>query len=116
MTALRLISLPIHTGLELALGLLLMAAPIVLGLGFAPAVIGVVVGALVVGLALHAVDAGGRALPVATHHAYDHGLALGLAAAAGLGALAGDVPATLLFGGFALAQLALTLTTRYSAA
>ena len=115
MTALRLIPLPIHTGLEMAAGLLLMAAPFVLGLGFAPSVVGIVIGALVVGLALHAVDAGGRAVSVAAHHAYDLGLAQGLAAAAVIGAVSGDPQATLLFGGFALAQLALNLTTRYTA-
>lgn len=116
MTALRLIPLPIHTALEMAAGLLLMAAPFALGLSLPAVVVGVAIGALLVGLALHAVEiSGSRTIAIGAHHAYDFGFALGLVGAAIALAAAGDTRATVLFAGFALAQLALTLTTRYSA-
>jgi hypothetical protein len=117
MTALRLISLPVHGALEMLVGLFIMAAPVMLGLSPAAAVIGVVVGALIVGLALTSTGAeidGRSALPIATHHAFDYGLVTGLAGAAVILGIAGDRPAAALFGSAALAQLALNVTTRYS--
>jgi hypothetical protein len=117
MTALRLISLPVHGALELAVGFFTMAAPVALGLSPAAAVIGVVTGALVVGLALSSTGAeadGRRTLPIAAHHAFDYGVALGLLGAAAVIGLAGDGLAASVFAVSALAQLALNLTTRYS--
>jgi len=113
MTALRLVPLPVHSALELLVGLALMAAPFALGLSAAAIVVGVVIGALVAGTALQALDADGRPLPVSAHYAADYGLTIGLGgAAAVLGSV--DAPAAVLFGVAALAQLALTLVTRYS--
>ena len=115
MTALRLVPLPIHSALEMLLGMALMAVPFIIGASTAGIVAGVVVGALVVGLALQGLDAGERpALPVAAHHAADYGLALGMAAGALILAI-DDMAAASLFGAAAIAQLALNLTTRYSA-
>ena len=114
MTAVRLVPLPMHSALEMLAGLLLMAAPFVLGLSTVGMVAGVVVGALVTGLALQALETGDRgALPVAAHHAADYGLALGMAGAAVV-LSSEDGGAALLFAGAAIVQLTLNLTTRYS--
>jgi hypothetical protein len=93
-------------------GLAVMALPFALGLSTAAILAGALIGALVVGLALQTVDTG-HASSVAGHHAADLGVAIGLAGAAVLFGAAGD-PASLLFGGAAVAQLALNLTTRYT--
>ena len=117
MTALRLISLPLHAALEMFVGLATMAAPFVLGFGPAGAVIGVVIGSLFVGLALSASapeGAGRHPLSVASHHAFDYGLATGMLGAAVVVGLAGDRVAAVFFAAVALTQLALNLTTRYS--
>ena len=114
MTALRLVPLPLHSALEMMLGLLLMVAPFILGTSAVGMVSGVVVGALVVGLALQALDPGTRgALPVSAHHAADFGLALGMAGAAIVLAFA-DNTAAILFAAAAVAEMTLTLVTRYS--
>jgi hypothetical protein len=115
MTALRLISLPTHTVLELAGGLAVMAAPFLLGFGAAGLVICVLAGAVIVGLALaSAPDAGGH-VPVTAHFAYDRGIAIGLVAGAVGLAVAGDRAAALFLAIAALVQTALNVTTRYTA-
>src|SRR3954467_9010932 len=114
MTAFRLISLPLHGALELAIGLATMVAPFLLGFGAAGTVIAIVVGALVVGLALGAAVAETGTIDIAAHYAYDVGLALGLLGAGVLLATSGDTPAALWFLSASAAQLALNLTTRYS--
>ena len=115
MTALRLVPLQIHSAVEMVAGLLLMVAPFALGLSTAAMVSGVVIGALLVGIALQAIDGEGRTFSVSAHWAADYGLALGLIGAAVVIATV-DTSAALLFGGFGLAQLGLNLTTRYSRA
>ena len=117
MTAIRLISLPLHGALEMLVGLFTMAAPVVLGLTPAAAVVGVVVGALIVGLALSSTGAdadGRRSFNITAHHAFDYGVALGLLGAAAVIGIAGDGIAAAVFAAAAAAQLALNLTTRYS--
>src|SRR3954463_14384908 len=117
MTALRLISMPVHGALEMLVGLTTMAAPFVFGFTPAGAIIGVSVGALLVGLALatSAPEGAGRhPVSIASHYAFDFGLATGLTGAAAVVGIAGDRPAALFFAAAALAQLALNLTTRYS--
>ena len=117
MTAIRLIPFPVHGAMEFATGLFLLAAPFLFGFGPAAAIVSVVVAVLVIGLALGAATAdprSGSGLPVATHYAFDYGLALGLLAAAVLFAVAGDTVAGVVLLATALAQLALNLTTRYS--
>lgn len=115
MTALRLISLPTHAVLELVGGILLMAVPFALGFSAAGLVAGVVIGALVVGLALSAVPADRGGLPIAAHYAFDRGIAVGLLGGALVLGLAGDDVAAAVFAAAALAQTALTLSTRYTA-
>ena len=113
MTAIRLIPLPIHAALEMAGGLALMVAPFALGLSTAGIALGVVIGALVVGLALQSVDADGRGLAVSAHHSADYGVALGLAGIS-LVLAATDPAASLFFGAAAVLQVSLNLLTRYS--
>ena len=114
MTVFRLISLPLHGALELAIGLATMVAPFLLGFGAAGTLIAIVVGALVVGLALGAAVAESGTIDIAAHYAYDLGLALGLVGAGIALALSGDTPAAVWFLSASAAQLALNLTTRYS--
>jgi hypothetical protein len=115
MTAFRLFSLPFHGALELVIGLATMAAPFALGFGAAGTVVAVVVGALVVGLALSAAVAETGTIDIAAHYAYDLGLALGLLGAGVALAVSGDPAAAIWFTSASAAQLALNLTTRYSA-
>ena len=112
MSALRLLPLPIHSALEMVLGLLLIAAPFAPGLSSPALVAGVVVGAIVAGLALQAIDP--STTSISAHHAADNGIAIGLAGAAVVFATV-DGPAAVLFVAAAVAQLALILTTRYTA-
>src|SRR5437763_4551131 len=114
MTALRLISLPTHAVLELALGVLVMAAPFVLGFGPAGLVVSALLGAIVVGLALSAAPDGGGAA-ISAHFAFDRVVAIGLVAGAVALALSDDAPAAIFLAGAAIAQTALNLTTRYTA-
>jgi hypothetical protein len=115
MTAFRLISLGLHGALELVAGLALMGAPFALGFAPAATVAAIAVGALIVGLALGAatLEEGGS---IASHHAYDWGVVTGLAGAAILFAAVGEPAAAITFAVVALAQTALSLTTRYSLA
>ncbi|MDX6666229.1 MAG: hypothetical protein QOG68_2435 [Solirubrobacteraceae bacterium] len=117
MTALRLISLPTHGAIEMLVGFFTMVTPVALGLSPAAAVIGILVGALVVGLALSSTGSeadGRRPMAIATHHAFDYGLVTGLVGAAATIGFTGDRLAAVVFAAAALAQLALNLTTRYS--
>jgi hypothetical protein len=116
MTAARIVPYPVHGALELVTGLFLMAAPFLFGFGAPAGIVSVAIGALVVGLAFGAAttEPHVRSLPLSTHHAFDHGLALGLVGAAAVVALAGDAVAGVVLLCAGLAQLALSLTTRYS--
>ena len=113
MTAVRLLPLPMHSALEMLVGLALLGVPFALGLGTPALVMGVVVGAIVVGNALQTVDTD-RRYSVSAHHAADNGIALGLAGAA-LVLAASDEAGAVLFAAAAAVQLLLNLTTRYTA-
>lgn len=117
MTALRIIPLPIHSALEMMIGLALGAAPFALGLSTAAAFVGVVAGVLMVGLALQSLDtgAGGGGIRLGAHLAGDQGAAVGLAAAAAILASAGDPQAAVLFAAAAIGHVALIASTRYTA-
>lgn len=116
MTALRLIPFPVHAALELVTGMFLLVAPFLFGFQVAGALVSVVIGALVMGLALGAATTGPhtRSLPLSAHHAFDYGLALGLVSVSMLLALTGDPVAATVLLAASVAQLALNLTTRYS--
>jgi hypothetical protein len=112
-TAFRLISLPTHAALELLLALALMIAPFALSFGAGGTVVAVVLGAVLAGLAL--AGAGEPSgLRVATHFAFDQTIVVVLVGAALAVGLAGDRAAALVLAAASAAQLALSLTTRYS--
>src|SRR4051794_40943144 len=115
MTVFRLISLPVHGALELAIGLATMVAPFLLGFEPAGTVVAVVVGALALAMGLGAAVAESGPVEMEAHYANARGLALGLMAAGVVLAPSGDTPAAVWFLSAAAAQLALNLTTRYSA-
>ena len=116
-TLVRLISLPAHGAIELALGAALMVAPFALALGPAAIVAAVATGAVLIGLGLATTatsdDARGS-IPVSAHASCDFGMALGMLAAALILGVAGDGAAAVVFLTAALLQLMLAGTTRYS--
>ncbi len=112
MTTLRpTISLPTHAAFELPVGLLALIAPFAFGFGLAGAVLSVLVGVGIVGLAL---DAALQPAQVSAHQAFDYGIAFAAVLVAVPLALAGDAAAALFLGGAGIALLALDVATRYS--
>ena len=106
----RRLSLNEHGLLELLAGLALIGAPLVLGLGLVPLTAGIGAGALIAGLAL------ADEMPISAHMAADMALGLLLLAAAVALTAAGEpVAATLLALG-AVAELALSASTRWTRA
>jgi hypothetical protein len=113
---LRVIPLPVHGALELAVGLGVAAAPFALGFGPGGILAGVFLGTTIAGLALGASVADGRDAPsIPAHAAYDRALAVALVAAGALAAVAGDTAATAFFAAAGAVQVALISATRYSA-
>lgn len=104
----RRLSLTEHGVLELVAGLLLIGAPLVLGLGLVPLAAGVAAGALIAGLGL-ADD-----MPVSAHVAADQLLGAGLLAAAVALTAAGETVAATLLALGAVAELGLHLATRWA--
>jgi hypothetical protein len=116
MTTLRLISLALRSGLLMAAGTGLIAAPFVLGLEPAALVTGVGIGGIMVALALAGTDTGQRGtLPVSAQAVYDRGIALGLLLVAIIFGVADETAAALMFGAAGLVALAVASITRYTA-
>lgn len=112
MTALRPLSLPLHGAFELPLGVLALVAPFALGFQPAGAVVSILIGVCIVGLAL---DAAQQPVQVSAHQAFDYGIAFAAVLVAVPLALVGDTAAALFLGAVGIAQLALDGGTRYSA-
>jgi hypothetical protein len=120
MTLARLIPLPIHAALEVALAPVVIALPFALGFDASALVVAVVIGVLMMGTGLAAATqvsgrSGPGALRVSAHADVDMGLALASALAALIFAIGGDAGAAGLFVTVAAAQGLLAVTTRYSA-
>ena len=114
-TAARLISSDTRSALVVALGAVLIAAPVMLGLSLASIAASIVIGVFVLGLGLAGTAPSGRGtIPVSTQMVFDQGLALGLLLSGLAFAFAGDGSAVLLFGLAGLVLLCITATTRYS--
>ena len=116
MTLARLVPLPIHAAVEVALASIVVALPFALGFEASALVVAVVIGVLMMGIGLAAATqisgrGGPGALRVSAHADVD----LGLALASALAAIGGDVAAAGLFVAAAAAQGLLAVTTRYSA-
>jgi hypothetical protein len=116
MTLSRLLSPALRSGLLVAVGSALVAAPMALGLSAAAIVTGVIAGALATALGLAGTDDQGRGtLSLSAQALYDRGLALGLlvsAIAFGLGGYGNELA---FFGGAGVLTLLLASLTRYSA-
>jgi hypothetical protein len=105
----RSISLPLHSALELLGGLALLAGPFLLGAAPAGLVVGVSLGALLVGMAL----AGPDALPLTAHQSFDLML-VAVLAGAGLGlALSGDLAGGVVLAVVGALELTLVSLTRW---
>lgn len=116
MTTFRLFTLPTHAALELAVGLAVLVAPFALGFTSAGLVTSVLIGGLVVGLALAGASRETGGISISAHFAFDRLVAFAAAAASIALALHGDRAAALVLAAAAMTQLALSVTTRYSAA
>jgi hypothetical protein len=115
-TLARLISPSLRSGLLTLVGTGLIMAPVVLELGVAAGVTGVIVGAIAVSLALAGTDTSGRGtIPVSAYAVYDRGLALGLVLTGLAFGAIGEIGAMALFGFTGAAALLVTSITRYSA-
>jgi hypothetical protein len=111
MTALRLISLPLHGAFELLTGTVALVAPFALGFTPAGTVVAILIGVCAVGLAF---DAAQEPSQLSAHLAADYGIALGAVLVAVPLALSGDAAAALFLGAVGLVQLTLNALTRYS--
>ena len=116
MSSSHVISHALRASLLMVAGSALIAVPFLIGLGAAPLVTGVLVGALAIALGLAGTEPGARgSLPLSAQAVYDRGLALGLLLSAGIFGLAGQLEAMILFAGAGIAALVMTTVTRYSA-
>jgi hypothetical protein len=105
----------LRSGLVLATGAVLIAAPLALGLSNAAAATGLAVGVIAVALGLAGTaDTGRGTLPVSAQSSYDTGLGIGLLLAAFAFGLAGQPASLAFFAAVGVATLAITATTRYS--
>ena len=120
MTLARLVPLPIHAALEVALAPVVIAAPFALGLDAAAYVVALIIGVLLMGTGLATTTLiGGRGAPqglrVSAHVDVDLGIALAAAVSALAFAIVGEMAAGGFFAVVAVAQGLLAVTTRYSA-
>ena len=105
----RSIPLPLHSALELLGGLALLAGPFLIGAAPAGLVVGVSLGAVLVGMAL----AGPDALPVTAHQSFDLMLVAALAGGALALAVSGDPAGGLVLAVVGALELTLLSLTRW---
>jgi hypothetical protein len=104
-----------HAPIDLAAGLVLMAAPFLLGFGAPATFVSLAVGALLVGLGFATTAGGGRGtLGPTAHAAYDLALGAALITAGFAVGVTGDVIAFSVLAAVGVAGLLLTGVTRYS--
>ena len=120
MTLARLVPLPIHAALEVALAPIVIAAPFALGLDAGAYVVALIIGVLLMGTGLATITLlSGRDAPQGLRVSAQFDVALGIALASAVSALAfavmGEMLAGALFATIAIAQGLLAVTTRYSA-
>src|SRR6266516_7565622 len=114
MAASRSIPLAAHAAIETVAGPAIMAAPLLLGFGQTAAIVGFVIGALLLGLAIQAAGPR-RTIPLSAHAGFDYMLAVA-AAISGLliGLGTGEWSAGSFLVGIGVAMAALTAATRFS--
>ena len=114
MTLFRTVPLALHGVVEVLAAAALIAAPFLLGFGYAAGALSIAIGTMLMGLALwtHGEQ---RTVPLGAHAGMDY-LISALAILAGLGVAAGSAPliATVFLVGFGAAHMALTASTRFS--
>ena len=120
MTLARLVPLPIHAALEVALAPIVIAAPFALGLDAGAYVVALIIGVLLMGTGLATITLlSGRDAPQGLRVSAQFDVALGIALASAVSAVAfavmGEMLAGALFATVAIAQGLLAVTTRYSA-
>jgi hypothetical protein len=120
MTLARIVPLPIHAALEVALASIVIAAPFALGLDAGTYVVALIIGVLMMGMGLATTPlSSGRVAPqglrVSAHVDVDLGIALASALSALGFAIVGELAAGAFFATIAVAQGLLAATTRYSA-
>jgi len=110
----RYVPLSIHAGIETIAAPLIMAGPLLLGLGQAAVVAGFVLGGVLLGLSL-SLFSERRVVPLTAHAEFDYALALtAVTLGLGIGIATGDAVATIFLVGVGVAQMALTASTRFS--
>jgi hypothetical protein len=114
MTIARILPLDVHGALEVVLGPALMVAPFLFGFDVAAAVASVVLGVLILGVALATHATEHAPIPISTHAALDIGFTIALASAAVVVAIAGDLAASVVLAGAAVALTLIVSFTRYS--
>ena len=110
----RTVPLSAHAAIEMVAAPVIMAAPVLLGFGSAAIVVGFVIGALLLGLAVQAAGPG-RTIPLSAHAGFDYMLA----AAAGISGLAigiatGEWAQGIFLVGIGFGVGSLTASTRFS--
>jgi hypothetical protein len=111
----RGISLSAHTALEILMAPVLMAAPFVLDFGHVAGATTLALGAILMGLAVSAVNED-RTVPLSAHASFDYAIgALTVLTGLVVGIAGGEPLATAFLVGFGAAHLALTASTRFSA-
>jgi hypothetical protein len=116
MTLTRGIPLSVHGAIEVIAAPAIMAAPFILGFDRVATAVAVAIGVLLMALALQ-VEGPRRSVPLSAHAGFDYALALaamatGLAIAIATGAWRESI----FLVGIGVAQVALTASTRFSAA
>ena len=114
MSLFRGIPLALHGVIEIVAAPVLIAAPFVLGFGYAAGAASIALGALLMGLAL-STHGDVRTVSLNAHAGFDYVIAA-LAIAAGCLLALGNAPlvATVFLVGFGAAHMALTASTRFS--
>jgi hypothetical protein len=110
----RAIPLPVHAAIETLAAPAVMAAPFLLGFSEPAAVAAFAFGAVLLGLAVHAIGPS-RAIPLSAHAGFDYVLAT-MVVLAGLvvGIATGYWGQAIFLVGVGVAQVALTASTRFS--
>ena len=114
MTVSRAIPLSAHAATEMVAAPAIIAAPLLLGFGPAATVIGFLIGALLLGLAVQAAGPG-RTIPLSAHAGFDYALAT-VAGFSGLaiGIATGEWAQGIFLVGIGVALASLTASTRFS--
>ena len=114
MSLFRTVPLAIHGVIEIVAAPVLIAAPFLLGFGYAAGAASIALGTVLMGLAL-STHGDVRSIPLSAHAGFDYVIAT-VAIAAGVLLALGDAPlvATVFLVGFGAAHTALTASTRFS--